>query len=220
MQGVRSGYPVGFITIEMTRRAIFTRIVAHETYIDSRCIRNGELSDLDLQRVADVSSKILDLPLMLIDNINTIDAITATIRDYTSRLGIKLWVIDYLQRIKSKASKERRIQIGDISSDLADTAKIMDVPIILLSQVKRFAGKISMSDLKESGDIEANAHKIILLSEGDDPGYICFDLAKNRDGGIGEFDKYTDRTTGRWSDDKPNGYGEIAKIETPDIVPF
>ncbi|MBP9727350.1 MAG: DnaB-like helicase C-terminal domain-containing protein [Gammaproteobacteria bacterium] len=216
----KHGYKVGFVTCEMAYRALFTRLVAHECFIDSRNIRDGNLTDMELQSVAKASEAILKSGIMIIDNILGVDAITSIIRDYTSRLGIKLWVIDYLQIITSAGHRDRRMQVSDISLKLTNTAKVMDVPIILLSQLARAVGKPKISSLKESGDIEANAHKIILLSEEDEPGFICVDLAKNRDGERGEFSKYTDRTTGRWSDDKPNGYGEVAKIETPDLVPF
>ncbi len=216
----KQGYKVGFVTCEMAYKALFTRIVAHECCIDSRKIRDGNLTDMELQSVANASELILNSGIMIIDNMIGIDAITATMRDYTSRFGIDLWVIDYLQIITSAGHRDRRLEVSDISQKVTLTAKVMDVPAILLSQLARAVGKPKMSSLKETSTIEANAHKIILLSEEDEPGFICVDLAKNRDGERGEFSKYTDRTTGRWSDDKPSGYGEVAKIETPDIVPF
>ena len=217
---VKAGYPVGMISVEMSYRALFTRFVAYESYINSRLIRDGELSDEDLQRVAKASETTLNSGIKIIDNITGIDAITAIIRDYTSRLGIKIWVVDYLQLISSKGYRDRRTQVGDIARELMLSAKVMEVPVILLSQLARTVGRPKMSNLKESGDIEAHAHKIILLSEGEELGFVVVDLCKNRDGDTGDFLKYTDRTTGRWSDDKPNGYGEVAKIEVEGDIPF
>jgi replicative DNA helicase len=220
MNAVKAGYPVGFISVEMSYRALFTRFVAYEALIDSRSIRDGELSDLDLQRVADTSSKLLNAPLKIIDNITGVDAITAVIRDYTARLGIKFWVVDYLQLISSKNYRDRRTQVGDIARELMLSAKVMNVPVVLLSQLARTMGRPKMNNLKESGDIEAHAHKIILLSETDEPGMICVDLAKNRDGETGEFAKYTDRRFGRWYDDKPQTFEQVQKIDIPEIIPF
>ena len=134
---VKAGYPVGMISVEMSYRALFTRFVAYESYINSRLIRDGELSDEDLQRVAKASETTLNGGIKIIDNITGIDAITAIIRDYTSRLGIKIWVVDYLQLISSKGYRDRRTQVGDIARELMLSAKVMEVPVILLSQLAR-----------------------------------------------------------------------------------
>lgn len=79
-------------------------------------------------------------------------------------------IIDYLQLIKPDRyrSNNRATEVGDISRAVKALASELNVPIILLSQLNRVSeGKETkeptMSELRESGDIEQDASNIILL---------------------------------------------------------
>ena len=78
-------------------------------------------------------------------------------------------IIDYLQLIKSdRRFANRASEVGDISKSVKALATELNVPIILLSQLNRASEtkdtkEPTMSELRESGDIEQDASNIILL---------------------------------------------------------
>lgn len=80
---------------------------------------------------------------------------------------VKIIFIDYLQKIQSdNKGIDRRNSVGEISANLTDLAEDMGVSIVALAQLNRQSDGSkppSMSELKESGDIEQDAHSIILI---------------------------------------------------------
>lgn len=87
------------------------------------------------------------------------------------RYGSRLICTDYIQRMKIRASEREesmRMKIGRASSALADLVKNTQAHSLLLSQLgtgrKGGVNAIpTMFDFRESGQIEADAHTIILL---------------------------------------------------------
>ena len=78
-------------------------------------------------------------------------------------------VIDYIGLIGSDGKAfNRTSELGKISTGIVNIAKELDVPVILLAQLnrdstKRPGKKPIASDLRDSGQIEADAHCIILV---------------------------------------------------------
>ena len=100
----------------------------------------------------------------------TCDGIKQAIITMQSRNGgCRCVVIDYLQKIQLKSRDERYVQIGEITSTLADIAHEFDVTIVLLVQLKnkdieyRQDKRPNNGDIYESGRIEQDADVILLL---------------------------------------------------------
>lgn len=85
--------------------------------------------------------------------------------------GLACIIVDFLQRMSApkRRGPENRVQeVSLISRGLADLAKDLGVPVIALSQLSRAAEtrtdkRPQLSDLRESGDIEADAAVVIGL---------------------------------------------------------
>jgi len=116
--------------------------------------------------------------------------------------NIKIWIIDHLGELKYDKNQQLRNEIGDFMSDLRDVAKEFDIAVVVLSQLRRDATnrKPTLADLRESGEIEQKADKVIFLhredyyddSEKKKPDFLPtkFIVAKNRDGRVGEVEAY------------------------------
>lgn len=83
---------------------------------------------------------------------------------------LALIVVDYLQLIRSHIERrgQRSAEVGDISKALKQGAKRLGVPLIALSQLNRAVEmrpdkRPRLADLRESGDIEQDADKVIML---------------------------------------------------------
>lgn len=121
--------------------------------------------------------------------------------------------IDYLTLMKSDTQhREKRFEVEEISRELKIIAKEMNVTINALSQLSRGVESRQdkrplMSDLRESGQIEQDAHLVVLCYRDDyymrdeedvsDGGQLEVIIAKNKDGPTGtaltQFYKTTQR---------------------------
>ena len=85
--------------------------------------------------------------------------------------GLELIVIDYLQLMQGRASKNsdnRQQEISEISRSLKALARELNVPVIALSQLSRSVEsrqvkKPMLSDLRESGSLEQDADIVMFL---------------------------------------------------------
>jgi len=83
--------------------------------------------------------------------------------------GVDLVIIDYLGLMKMNGYKKKTEAIGEITGQLKAFSLDDDVPVMLLSQLNRNVESRSgwrheLSDLRESGDIEQDADKVIFIS--------------------------------------------------------
>jgi replicative DNA helicase len=83
---------------------------------------------------------------------------------------LDLIVVDYLKLIKSSGaySGQRHYEVGEITRALKVLAKELDVCVMLLAQINRAPEaredkRPLISDLRESGDIEADADVVMIL---------------------------------------------------------
>jgi replicative DNA helicase len=98
--------------------------------------------------------------------------------------GLSLVMVDYLQLMRGNSKTENRTQeIGEIARNLKQMAKELGCPVIALSQLNRgVEGRPNkrpmLSDLRESGSIEAEADMVMMIYRDD---YYDKDQDKDRD---------------------------------------
>jgi replicative DNA helicase len=169
--------PTLFFSIEMPAVEIMTNIIANDTSINSRALRQGDVDDGAIMSINSMSSKIKN-NLSIDDNGNvTWQYVEAKVRAFKKKNKVtpdktSIVIIDYLQLMSNSAdeikgtTEEQRI--AKICKELTRIAKSENCAIVLLSQLSRDGGKREnprpkMSDLKGSGAIEACAILILLL---------------------------------------------------------
>ena len=159
------GVPVLVFSLEMTcveivRRVLGTRFGAW-TLRTLRDTNEGTWNAI-VKHAADVAT----LPLFVDDTSSlTAAELAARGRAAVRERGIKLIVVDYLQLLRGP-EREIRERVGNAANILRQLAKDTQVPVLALSQLRRpgnLNDKPTMLDLKESGDIEAHAHTVLLL---------------------------------------------------------
>jgi replicative DNA helicase len=130
-----------------------------------------------------------------------ISELMASARLYVRRFGVKLIVVDYLRLVEAPG-REVRDRVSHVANSLRQLAKSEGIGVVLLSQLRRPEGglnaKPSMLDLKESGDIEAHSHVVLLpyLPVADDgrpvPEQQLLIIGKSRNGSVGSLPVYFD----------------------------
>lgn len=200
--------PVLIVSIEMTAGEIEARILAKETGVgmgDLLSIRKLEqLEKWEQSAILERQQLHKARKTMFCDDAPDTNAarLRGIIRRQVRVNKVRVVFIDYIQLLRTDRRENRVQELDDLARELKIIAKELNVVVICLAQLSRAASKDDrkprLSDLRESGGLEANANTVLLLSrrsadEGE-PSYeddgvmpILLDVAKNRSGQIEEI---------------------------------
>ena len=195
---------VGIFSMEQTKEQVAEILACSHAGVNRDKVRKRMYSHEDWDRLVAASGKLNDAKIYIDDTPGlTLHALRTKAREMKARFkGLDLLVIDYLQLMESPQRKTegRQQEISDISRGLKSLAREMEVPLVALSQLNRQVmsregGRPRLSDLRESGALEQDADVVIFLSRKDyesqetihDQGEIRLDIAKQRNGPVGDF---------------------------------
>lgn len=170
----KAGKTVAFYSMEMESSEIYERLLSSmakipmNTLIDRRFQDKKRPQSIRLEELSKIQKTVCDLknlPLKINDKANiSVNEIRTQCR-MIKNLG--LIVVDYLQLMKSTKKHDNRNQeVGAISRELKILAAELSVPILCLSQLNRTNDeekRPSPCDLRDSGEIEQNCSKLILM---------------------------------------------------------
>lgn len=156
--------PVLVFSLEMGQIELTQRMLCSEARVDSKKVRNGNLTEADWAKIAHATGRLADAPIWIDDNPNlTIMEIRSKARRLKSRVGdLGLVVVDYLQLMTGRTNAEsRQVEVSEISRGLKILARELECPVLALSQLSRGlemrADKRPMlADLRESGCVTAD----------------------------------------------------------------
>lgn len=180
---------VGMVSLEDGPDVIGTRILSALTGIDSLRIRRKDLTDKELERIAQAAKSsqfehcFFSYPIA--GSIEQVELCIAALCE----VGCKLVWCDYLQEIRGHGKGDRRNEVSEAMTRIHRAAAAGNAACMVISQFRRLgdAEKVpQIYHLKESGDIENKARIIVLAhrvkdEEGNDR--IRFRLAKSTYGG-------------------------------------
>lgn len=207
---LRDKIPTLFLSLEMSAAALSRRLLASHQSIGIFELKSGRLSAADFVKISAFDSLLKKSSLFIREAFGGMTAGEAAslIRRGTARHGVKLVVIDYLQKFKADHAHEKRTyEIAESSSTLVDAVKQSGVACLCLAQLNRESEKDKgraprLNDLADSGKIEQDADTVLLLNRNreEEPHRAVLIVAKQRDGetGIvrlhftGEFCRFND----------------------------
>ena len=204
----KKGVKVAIISLEMSKVQITQRLISKEARVDSNKIRTGILTESEMQKVAEATATIYELPLFINTRIKNIQDIEIYTRRLKNKENIGLLIIDYIQLLKSQNKLNSREQeVSEITRTLKLLSLELKIPIIGLCQLNRNAARTKpiLSDLRESGAIEQDADNVIFIYKKDENEEqkiiedVIIDLQKQRAGPTTQvtvrFDKSTNEFT-------------------------
>lgn len=181
-----------FVTAEMDKETLMARILSAYGNIPFRAIQRGEIYDGMFEQIASASMVIDNFKLIIEEKqMPTLSEIRSYIRKAKRKYhDLGFVIIDYIGLIKDPSQRDRRLEMDSISRNLKAMGKEFEVPMIVLAQLNRENVKVQReprsSDLKESGQLEADCDQIILVHpevENEEPtGTTKLIVAKNRHG--------------------------------------
>lgn len=191
-QVANKGFRVGYYNLEMNESQVYERMLSKFGLLKlSRIRRAKDFIDNEKEKFDTANEKLSKLNIMVSTGSKKVSEIKAECRHQK----FDLIVIDYLQLIRADRNYSNRAsEVGDISKSIKALAMELHVPIILLSQLNRVSEQRTtkeptMSELRESGDIEQDASQIILMWNmsdklADAKGMV---VCKNRMGELGKI---------------------------------
>ena len=193
--------PVAIFSMEMSAEQLTFRMISSLGMVQGNALKTGKLTDKDWDRVDGAIQQMKEAPIFIDDTPSlTPVELRARARRIQRERGLSLIVIDYLQLMQVSGSKENRAtEISEITRNLKALARELQIPIVALAQLNRSVEqrtdkKPIMSDLRESGSIEQDADLIgfiyrdeVYHKDTDKKGQAFIDIAKQRNGPIGDF---------------------------------
>lgn len=190
------GIPVIFFSLEMSSVAINTRLLQiasglSSNEINSRIFKPGSTQNrllVETNGDPDLTSKVKRLqngrntlrnrPFYIDDNTSSKrnDIVTRCQKLKNQINNVGLIAIDYLGLITSsskRAQDNRQNEVAEISRQIKQMARDLDVPVLALSQLSRESAKRNadhtpqLSDLRDSGSIEQDADRIFMIDRPD-----------------------------------------------------
>ena len=201
--------PVAFFSLEMSSVQLVTRLISSEASITADKLRSGDLSEMEWQQLNTKVTPLTEAPIFIDDTPQlSVFELRAKCRRLQQQHDIQMVFVDYLQLMTAKGGDKglnREQEISTISRSLKSLAKELEIPVLALSQLSRSveqrpgSKKPILSDLRESGAIEQDADMVMFIyrpeyyKEGVDneekpKGYSLIDIAKHRNGKLGEVE--------------------------------
>ena len=161
---------VAIFSLEMSKEQLAMRMLCSQAMVNAHRLRTGNLTEEEWGDLAQVVQNMYEAPIFIDDATDT-SALTmrAKCRRLMAEHGLGLVVVDYLQLMRSHRRTENRVQeIGEIARGLKSLGRELKVPVIALSQLSRAVEsrenkRPMLSDLRESGSIEAEADMVCFL---------------------------------------------------------
>ena len=215
---MKGGASVAFFSLEMSEDELNQRMLASHCGFNLQSFINHGYAKSDRGRILEqMTGSIPELeagPLHICPRTDiTIGQLRAETRRLVSKRGVKLVIVDYMQLVGVAARRgaSRVDEVGEISRGLKKMALELDLPVIALAQLNRSIENDNnrsprLSDLRESGSIEADSDVVIFIHREKkgvfiDSRMLCqIVIGKNRNGPQGVFDLCFDREVCRFED--------------------
>ena len=184
----------------MSKEQLTYRLISSEVGIESSRLRTGRLQEDEWPYLGQGIESLGELPLFITDKSKiTVDEMMAKCQEikeqHKSDLG--LVVIDYLQLMDGPESQSRDEELSKIVVQLKEMAKLLHVPIIVLSQLNRAIEhrknkRPMLSDLRETESLESHSDLVTMIyrdeyynPETEDRGITELITCKHRNGPLG-----------------------------------
>ena len=203
---MKGGTPVAFFSLEMSEDELNQRMLASHCGVNLQSFINhgydrSERGEILRQMTGSVP-ELEAGPLHICPRTDiTIDQLRAEARRLVTKKDVKLVIVDYMQLVgvASRRGASRVEEVGEISRGLKKMALELDLPVIALAQLNRSIENDNhrsprLSDLRESGSIEADSDVVLFIHRDKKIVFIgsrmlCqIVVGKNRNGPQGVFD--------------------------------
>lgn len=210
----RQGKRVLFFSLEMPEMDVTGRLISQLSGIAFDRLFSGQIQDDQWPAVLQSAAAVDKLSLWIDDQaLLSMPILKARAKRQQARQGLDLIIIDHLGMARSGQNNKNRYEEASLIADEAVAlAKDLDVPVLGLLQLSReVEGRVNkrpmLSDLRDSGKWEENAHGILFVYRDsyynqttDLPNVAEIIAAKNRGGRTGPVSVFWRKDQMRFED--------------------
>lgn len=169
----KQGIPVGRVTMDSSRNSLQARALCREAEVSLPKLKGGYSNHRDLEHLEEAARMLRLLPIKVRDDLWDIASIRMWALNEVRKNGMGMLTVDYIQQV---TAAEMGWQAGNalarttyVIGKFKQLGQELKIPVVVLSQLSRpskekKASDPEMSDLRDSGALEQDAEKIILLS--------------------------------------------------------
>lgn len=162
---------IAFFSLEMGHKQLGRRVMSMLSGVPSDAIKRKGSAQEHYRMISDGCELMYALPISVNEQSGiSIPRMRADLRRLKRDRQLGIVMVDYLQLMSGTGRRgdNRTQEVGEIAKGLKEIAKEFDVPVIALAQLNRGVenregNRPRLSDLRESGDIEAAADLVLLL---------------------------------------------------------
>lgn len=171
---IRMNQAVAIFSLEMAAEQLVQRMLCSQAVVSAQRLRRLQLNPDEWERLHGAAERLFRAP-MFIDDTGSLSPMEmrAKCRRLKAKLAdrkLGLIVVDYLQLMRSsnRRVENRNQEIGEIARALKQIAREFHVPVLVLSQLSRSVERREnkrpmLSDLRDSGSIEAEADVVLFI---------------------------------------------------------
>lgn len=169
----KDGHGVAFFSLEMTTEDLSERMLANYASVPYHLIQKAQTGDSQDKDLTNAKDEIKSLRFYIDSGEQSLLTLTAKARQLVQKNRVEIIFIDYLQLITPERGTRdnREQQVSKISRGLKNLAMMLNIPIVLLSQLSRDiekrGGEPMLSDLRGSGSLEQDATMVAFLARSD-----------------------------------------------------
>jgi len=193
--------PVCYFSLEQSREQMSYRFLSMGLGIESGRLRTGRLQQNEWGLLAKEKEDLAEIPIFICDKgsikVKEILSKSKKIKEKVGLGELGLVIVDYIQMMDGPNKESRDKELSKIVLDLKEMAKVLDVPVVLMSQLSRDIEKREncrpmLCDLRETQGLEAHADVVIMLyrdeyyyPETEERGIAELIVTKHRNGPVG-----------------------------------
>ncbi len=168
-QAAMSGKVPLLFTAEMTTEEVVERIVCMRARVDANTAKSGKMTGEDWDRIVKAHGELSNTNFLVDDMPCALTKLCARARSAVISDNVGIILIDYLQLIDCDIKTDNRDgQLSAVCWTLKNLAKELNVPVVVPSQLSRSIEKREdktplLSDLRDGGNQEGHADKVILI---------------------------------------------------------
>ena len=210
MNDLKDRYQCIYFNMEMSKSTLYRRLISIDANIKIDDVINSK-SEYQEKLKEDAVKKIEASKIVVEHKANDIKQIKSIIAKKKEKERHTILFIDHLGLTKADSTKSLYEQATEVAKQLRQICLEYDCTIISASQLNRGAyssEEITLSMLKDSGELENSASKVMLLYKSKEANKddlmqeMVFDVAKNRDGYTGIINAIYDKEKQIFSEKK------------------
>ena len=202
MNDLMLGFQCIYFNMEMSKSTIYKRLVSIKAGIKVDDVDKPK-SEYQGKLIVEALQKIEKSKIIVEHQATDIKQIRSVVAKLKDKTRHTILFIDHLGLCKCDGTKTLYEQATEVAKQLRQMCLEYDCTIISASQLNRSAygnDEVTLNMLKDSGELENSASKVILLyrdknsSKDDDEPIMNIEIAKNRDGICGIVQMKYDKT--------------------------